>query len=174
MCDSNGIHEGAAKLCVKHLTTTFATASLLSRLYLKCEKSLCKPEGVLSSRIEVVNHSLVTYASGEVIARTMMKKQNFKMTSTMAPIQTTKLVGPRPYNTVKYILIVLSSSSSLSDFRTPFLIVCGHTGVAMNCRRFMIAATYHVTQNPPIREASSSNRSLEYQANQQSKKASKQ
>lgn len=71
--------------CVKHFLNKSAAVLMASRQYLKNKKAPEKPEGILSSWMEVVNDLLEMYATQDVIAETGMEMRNFDMSSNMTP-----------------------------------------------------------------------------------------
>lgn len=71
--------------CVRHFMRSPIADLLASRLYPESKKSSDKPKSMLSSWVQVVDRPLETYAIEDVIVKTEMEMQAFKISSIMAP-----------------------------------------------------------------------------------------
>lgn len=109
--ESHRIHESVCIWCLKQFMTKSVAASIATRMYLKNEKSLCKPRGMLSSWEKVVIHILDMYTTDDIIAKSGMSMQAFKCRRTRFPTTSQKPCGRRLSDVARRIPNTLSGAS---------------------------------------------------------------
>lgn len=68
--DLNEIPKDTAMWCPEHFMSKFAATSLASRIHFTNKKFLDKLEGMLSCWKEILNHTLKTYVTDDIIFKT--------------------------------------------------------------------------------------------------------